>query len=409
MKYANYKFCGNEFNNIGDQIQILAIDYLYHLMGIQKEDIVYIDKNKMSQYDGDQVFLPISMPLVEYKEHGIAGFFSKKIIPVFLGLTLAKDTLSEEEIDYYKCFEPIGCRDERTFNTLSSYGIDTYLGGCITALLPQRIEDSKKQQKIFIIDPTKGVLNYIPENIKKNAIWDTHMIYHSQNEPRELAIKQYRKYFDEAKLVITSLLHCSVPCMAFGIPVILAKDEVSYRFSWLEKLLPIYTPEEYNQIDWNGIKIEYGEFKQKLQTMVLNRLRGVNSKDEIQEIHNFYMERERKSYVIDSFLPLKHFLNENWTETNRKYEYAIWGLTQMAEYLIAYIKKNYPNAVLKHVYDLRRREKIEGILAEHPDNIKQHKGDIIFVTSVAAVDYAKNFFKTIDKPQNEFALLKIII
>lgn len=409
MKYANYEFSGKDLNNIGDQIQIITIDYIYSLLGIPESDIVYINKDEMSLYDGEEVILPVSMPLVEYKESGIAGFFSKKITPVFLGLTLAKSNLSEIEIEYYKKYEPIGCRDERTYNTISGYGIKSYLGGCITVLLPERQKNPEKQKKIFVIDPTQGILPYIPSQIKETAIWDTHMLYDLKQSPKQVAKERYQEYFDEAKLVITSLLHCSVPCMAFGIPVILAKDEVSYRFSWLEKLLPIFTPEDYDKVDWNGVSVEYGCFKKKLEKVVIERIQGINNEVGIQEIHDFYMNRNRKKYIIDSFLPLKRYLDENWKDYDKEYEYAVWGLTQMAEYLIDYIKKKYPKAVLKHVYDLRRREKLEGICAESPDNIPKYKSETLFVTSVAAKKYAEDFFEQIAKPKNEYVILEIVV
>lgn len=46
--------------NIGDYIQIIAIDNLYKKMGISKKDIVYIEYYDLFDYDGDDVILPFS-------------------------------------------------------------------------------------------------------------------------------------------------------------------------------------------------------------------------------------------------------------------------------------------------------------------------------------------------------------
>ena len=123
MKYANYKFDARGVNNLGDNMQLIAIDSIYERMGIPKKDIIYIDKNETSTYKGEYVVLPVTMPLIDYTEGGICGRFSNYIIPVFLGLTLAKDSLMPQEVEYYNRFEPIGCRDERTMNTLRKYSV----------------------------------------------------------------------------------------------------------------------------------------------------------------------------------------------------------------------------------------------------------------------------------------------
>lgn len=41
MKYANYKFYARGVNNLGDNMQLIAIDSIYEQMVIPKEDIIY--------------------------------------------------------------------------------------------------------------------------------------------------------------------------------------------------------------------------------------------------------------------------------------------------------------------------------------------------------------------------------
>ncbi len=175
MKFANYQFEAHEKNNLGDNMQIIAIDYIYEKMGIDPEDIVYIDKNSLSSYEGEYVILPVNMPLIDYQPNGICGWFSNKIIPVFFGLTLVKDTLLPNEVMYYKKYEPIGCRDERTLETLRKYGIESYLNGCITVTLPLRKLNPQKQNKVFIVDVSDKLLKYIPSKIKEDAEYLTHL------------------------------------------------------------------------------------------------------------------------------------------------------------------------------------------------------------------------------------------
>jgi hypothetical protein len=65
--------------------------------------------------------------------------------------------------------------------------------------------------------------------------------------PDEIKTKMARYlldlYRDEARLVITTKLHCALPCIAFGVPVIFFGDPHSYRLSLLRDLsVMIYRP-----------------------------------------------------------------------------------------------------------------------------------------------------------------------
>ena len=66
---------------------------------------------------------------------------------------------------------------------------------------------------------------------------------------------------DTAKLVVTSRLHIASPCLAMGIPVILAKKHFGDRFGFIDCFLPTYTPEKYNDIDWSPSPINFEEEK----------------------------------------------------------------------------------------------------------------------------------------------------
>lgn len=408
MKFANYKFNGASMNNIGDNMQIIAVDYLYSQMGINKEDIVYIDKNDLPTYNGEYVILPVNMPLIDYRPGGICGWFSPKIIPAFLGLTLAKDTLLKEEVEYYKRFEPIGCRDERTMQTLRAYGIMAYLNGCITAALPKR-EINEKQNKIFIVDVSDKLMEYIPEEIKKEAVYVTHFYPGNLPDPKKVMQETYDRYKNEAKLVITSLLHCSSPCMAAGIPVVLAKEKCSYRMGWLDKLIPIYTENNFKDINWDPKPVEYEEHKKKILEVAIARLNELYGKYHLQcELSDFYENRSRCEYVVDAFESLKNYIDTNWCDYGKEYRYAVWGLTQMSELTHSYIQKKYPNAKLCHVYDKYKTVDFHGILSQSPENIKEFADETIFVTTTAATKEAKALFEQIGKPITTAAFVDII-
>ncbi|WP_425806413.1 polysaccharide pyruvyl transferase family protein [Desulfitobacterium sp. Sab5] len=409
MKFANYLFNARKVNNLGDNMQLIAIDQIYERMGIPQKDIVYIDKNELSTYKGEYVILPVTMPLIDYIDGGISARFSDHIVPVFLGLTLVTDTLLPEEVEYYRRFEPIGCRDERTLNTLRRYSIQAYLHGCITATLPKREIEGKSFNKVFIVDIPDDLVQYIPDNIKKDAVWRTHLHDEPIDDPKALMRQYYEDYKSEAKLVITSLLHCSVPCIAAGIPVILAKTDISYRFSWVDKLIKIYSKSEFLNINWNPEPIEYEEHKERVIQTTIERLFNAYKKYQaIYDISWFYEQREKNEYIVDAFQTIKTFIDEKMTDFNATYEYSIWGLTQMSTLTVSYIKQRYQNAKLMHVYDSYRKSVFEGITSESPENIRKYKNDIIFVTTNGAQSAAKELFNDIGKSSESYTILEVI-
>lgn len=408
MLFANYIYNGKNINNLGDHIQILTIEYIYQQMGISPAQIVSIEKDQLAAYDGEPVVLPVSMPLIDYVENGIAGMFSEKIRPVFLGLTLAKDTLYPAEVAYLKRYTPIGCRDERTLNTMLRYGIDAYLGGCMTAVLPRRAPDAQRQKRVFFVDLPQEVVPFLPKELSDIATVETHLFYGDLPNAKEMARARYALYRDEAALVVTSLLHGTVPCMAMGIPVVLVRNTVSYRFGWLESLLPIYTPEEYVSIDWSPNPTMYEAHKSLLFRMIQNRLLLQDDSAQMQAVHTFYMNRTRKQYVVDAFDPLHAFLDQNWKDHSYPYRYSIWGLTQMAEIAAHYIEENYPNAVLCHVYDKSRALRFRDLIAESPEHIAQYPDETVLVTTVSAAFSAREFFQSIGRPQNMYGILDIV-
>ncbi|MGL4483440.1 MAG: polysaccharide pyruvyl transferase family protein, partial [Anaerovoracaceae bacterium] len=307
----------------------------------------------------------------------------------------------------YKKYEPIGCRDERTYDTFSKYEIKCYLAGCLTAALPKR-DNNIVGSKVFVIDAPEGLANYIPGHLLTNAVYGQHTLFTKTTDAKALAQGIYDEYKAEAKLVITSLLHCAVPCMAAGIPVVLAKTICSYRFAWLERLLPIYLPGEFASIDWDPTPVQYEVYKKLILKICSDRLQGICNNSEIVRLHDFYMNRTRKTYAIDAFYSIKEFLDTNWKDPDGAYNYSVWGLTQISEYTVSYITKYYPNATLRYVYDKNTDLSFQGIQAVDPACICSDADETILVTTVSALYEAQQLFDKLGKPSGSYAFIKSI-
>ena len=406
MKYANFSHSGRTVNSLGDQMQILAVDYIYERMGLDKKDIIYIDKNEIQEYDGEPVVLPVAFPLFEYCEGGLGNWFSDKIKPVFLGHTILKDELLPKEVDFYKQHEPIGCRDERMHNTLTKYGINCYLMGCLTAAFPKRELDSARS-KVFVVDANEAALKYMPEKLREKAVFCSHFTDATKDLKRK-AKERYERYKSEASLVVTSLLHCSVPCIAAGIPTIVTREKYSYRFAWLERLCRTYLRDEFSDIDWYPLPIEYEEHKGLLLKVAVDRINGVDNESDMRKIHEFYMCRKKREYIIDAFDSLESFITKTWTDRKFPYKYAVWGLTQIAEVTVSYISRNYPNARLVHVYDKYRKVEFEGIVSSSPNDIVNNLDETVFVTVQSARQEAQSLFDSVGKKKETYAFSEVL-
>jgi hypothetical protein len=137
--------------------------------------------------------------------------------------------LSPEAVAYYKRFEPVGCRDTHTRDLLASVGVDAYVSRCLTLTL--EVEERPRQPTIYVVDMPPGFQRLIPDHVRHRVRFLSHIL------PRRYQYTRLRRYkfwrarqllnlYASAHLVITTRLHCALPCRAFDTPVLLAQKDV---------------------------------------------------------------------------------------------------------------------------------------------------------------------------------------
>jgi hypothetical protein len=405
MNFANYSYKSKRAINIGDYMQILAIDNVYRQMGIPKEDIIYIDVDDVSTYDGDYVVLPIGLLMHNVSGDKISDGFSKKIIPVFLCYATYLTQLKKEDVAFLSKYEPIGCRDAYTASLLSQYGIQSYVNGCLTATFPKADVDRTAFSKIFIVDASEELKNAIPDNVKAAATYFSHLVTSELENPKAYTKTVYEKYVDEAMLVVTSRLHCAVPCMAAGIPVIFACDKYSARFTWIDKVIPVYTLKEYSQIDWNPKAVQFDEEKALILSIAVKRLTDAYQKyNDIYTISYYYEQKSRPISAPEGMAEAIQSISQKYNQVDI-FTYSVWGLTTFAQNIINYISEEYPNAVLTHVYDKYRRINFCGLIAEDPEKIAENKKDFLFIALTASRTDAEDYMNRINRLQGTYLFL----
>ncbi len=186
--------------------------------------------------------------------------FSSHIIPLFFGLHIAnyhntwEYVLSDPILDFLRKHEPIGCRDRYTEARLKENGINTYYSRCLTLTFPKR-DSTPSKTKYIVVDASHIPL---PETISRKSEHFTHRYNkkYTEREKFSLAEQLLDYYREKASVIITTRLHCALPCLAMGIPVVfIGNNPLDYRISILDDIgIKIHKPQEILQLkNWDTL------------------------------------------------------------------------------------------------------------------------------------------------------------
>lgn len=432
MKYANLSDHISNSVNYGDYLQFIAVENVYKHLGIEEKDIFYISGKDIESYEGEVLLLPLNfISSIIIKDNKLA--ISKDIIPVFLGFSLSSviDKFNvqqffsiKENLDYFKKYSPIGCRDQYTYDIFLNLKIPAYLNGCLTATLPKKC--ISKNEKIIMVDVPKSLKSYIPQEIYENCVYMTQQNYFSNEELKDKQkafnlIKDHYEKLSEASLVITSRLHVAVPCTAIGIPVIFTKDYIDCRFSWVEKLFSVYSIENYREINWNPKVLDFEDTKKTIIEFATKRIMsakqyiedgkvyGDYDKVVANKITEFYLKRNKVSYYDSHDVTHRNTqkinaLDKILREKNNKLTYVLWGANKNLNFWIEYISKEYPQMVLSTVIDSYRDGDYQGYPISRPDYLEKNKVFVI-VTAVSAANFAVNYMKEIGYSSSDYIIV----
>jgi hypothetical protein len=237
------------------------------------------------------------------------------------------------------------------------------------------------------------MLPFVPKHLLEDAVFVAQGYFeHSATEDDTRAL--LNRYRDEARLVITQRLHCAVPCMAMGIPVVFARRRITQRSWWLENLIPLYDEATFKCIDWNPESLELETIKQNMIGNAIKRITDTHDKyAPLFEISSVFESDNPPNYAIDLIdLPLR-YIKENWS-IDKVQPYVLWGKTQLAEYLFRFIQDNYSKAHLVGMIDLYRSDDFHGYKPEGLELLDSIGDATLFVCTesanqMATDEYAK--------------------
>lgn len=252
-------------NNLGDSIQTLAQIEVLKKMHITNP--AFINRETLSKYNGE----PINLLMGGWYAHDINCFPpSKKINPIFISVHINSESFVSQHQNYFKQHEPIGCRDAHTKELMEKYHIKAYLSKClslmfdeyrgkregvynvdiftrkaprykghtrirklITKLYRVPILNNYFSKRMYEYDISVG--NAKPELLTNETFINslprqdtTHITHTGATTDLQSNLQRAQRLLDiyrQAALVITSRMHCTLPCRAMGTPVIFVHEK----------------------------------------------------------------------------------------------------------------------------------------------------------------------------------------
>lgn len=168
--------------------------------------------------------------------HSIFGLrhdfpFHSNVNPIFISFHCNRlEMLTDDAISYLRAHAPIGCRDWTTVDLLLSAGVPAFFSGCLTtttgALFPDPAPPEDARVAYVDTDAPEGeaTINQVYPEVR-----DRSLVVNLRE-----AVRQLDEYRTEYSRVVTSRLHCYLPCWSLGLDVAFrAKNPADARFHGL--------------------------------------------------------------------------------------------------------------------------------------------------------------------------------
>lgn len=153
-------------------------------------------------------------------------------------------------------FGPVGARDLATLRLLRELGIEGYYSGCLTLTL-ERDPLLQRGGEIVACDVPDEIFARLREISNGPIRIIRHAIEPSHDERQRLAeAERLLGIYQTAALVVTTRLHCALPCVAYGTPVLfLVHDFEAERFDGLLDLMQTVALREAGNLRRENLKV----------------------------------------------------------------------------------------------------------------------------------------------------------
>lgn len=250
MKFGLLEY--RETGNLGDEIQSIAA------AGLLPRVDAYIDRDDLGGYAGAGAE-PVALVVHGWFAHTPETWPPAPAIrPLLISMHLsatpgfgpsglaARDFfLTAPALDYLKAHAPVGARDADTAARLERAGVESYFSGCVSLTLAPRAVP--RGGAVVLNDVPDAVAAHVRARTRRPIAETTHMDRAIVGRAARFArAEALLDIYAGAHCVVTTRLHCALPCLALGTPVLLldvAPDRE--RFSGLEGYYRHCAPEAF--------------------------------------------------------------------------------------------------------------------------------------------------------------------
>lgn len=272
MKYF-YIVEGTVRNNIGDVLQgMSAAQFL-------DEDAMAVDREKLSCMDKEY---PGFLLATGWFMHDYTFFPPPpNITPFYISIHVANsDFLRHSHIrEHFRKYGPVGCRDNKTMLLFLGWGIPAYYSGCLTITTTGRITINKdhKGAVLMVDNIDHPVPEEVLEKIEQLLQKKIERVSHDPNDV-SLPFEDYVRsstarmqsllnHYCDSYLVITTKIHCALPCLGMGANVVLIHPNPSDpRLQTVRQFMEIISYNELLKSD------TFKQPKKKAKTLLKQRL-----------------------------------------------------------------------------------------------------------------------------------------
>lgn len=267
------------FCNLGDYVQTIATKAALSQL-CPNPKFSYWDRDSLSFFRTTSSSRIICV-MQGWFSHSFSFLPNEKILPIWLGTHF--DEVTQKFLKHVLVANPnyfqedVGCRDLYTLEFCKNFHIPAYFSRCLTLTLPRRTESLGADQ-VFLVDVPEVWEEYLPKSIVSNAVHIKQRWVNCVDDHWSVCFKRAEnlllRYQREARLVVTTALHCAAPCLAMGIPVVLIQEdslENRKRFSALKGITSSYTLSELQsrKVNFDPMPVDI----EALKVLLLDNLR----------------------------------------------------------------------------------------------------------------------------------------
>ena len=148
--------------------------------------------------------------------------FDENVRPIFISFHINdRAMLTPEVVDYLTKYAPIGCRDWSTVYALREYGVPAFFSGCLTTTIGKLFaagpgENAGDRSAYVDCRPLPGEARTAEHSVCTQAGLD---VRHNDITTNLRAAGKVLEKYREFRRIVTSRLHCYLPCRALGLEV----------------------------------------------------------------------------------------------------------------------------------------------------------------------------------------------